>query len=51
MEIQSGDLSDRYLGAKNSDKDTSEFLTLYPSLNIGVFFLAFFAFWGDSSEF
>ena len=43
MEIQSGDLSDRYLGAKNSDKDTSEFLTLYPSLNIGVF-LAFFAF-------
>ena len=26
MEIQSGDLSDRYLGAKNSDKDTSEFL-------------------------
>ena len=41
MEIQSGDLSDRYLGAKNSDKGTSEFLTLYPSLNIGVFFSIF----------
>ena len=38
MEIQPGDLSDRYLGAKNSNKDTSEFLTLYPSLNIGGFF-------------
>ena len=36
MEIQPRDLSDR-LGVKNSNKDTSEFLTLYPSLNIGGF--------------
>ena len=37
MEIQPRDLSDRYVGVKNSNKDTSEFLTLYPSLNIGGF--------------
>ena len=41
MEIQPRDLSDR-LGVKNSNKDTSEFLTLYPSLNLGGF-LAFVA--------
>ena len=41
MEIQPRDLSDR-LGVKNSNKDTSKFLTLYPSLNLGVF-LAFVA--------
>ena len=41
MEIQPRDLRDR-LGIKNSNKDTSEFLTLYPSLNLGVF-LAFVA--------
>ena len=36
MEIQPRDLSDR-LGVKNSNRDTSEFFTLYPSLNIGGF--------------
>ena len=41
MEIQPGDLSDGYLGVKNSNKDTSEFLTLYPSLNIGCFLSIF----------
>ena len=29
-----GDFSDRYLGVKNSKKNTSEFLTLSPCLNL-----------------
>ena len=41
MEIQPGDLSNRHLGVKNSNADTSEFLTLYPSLNIGGFLSIF----------
>ena len=41
MEIQPGDLSNRHLGVKNSNTDTSEFLTLYPSLNIGGFLSIF----------
>ena len=41
IEIQPGDLSNRHLGVKNSNADTSEFLTLYPSLNIGGFLSIF----------
>ena len=36
-----GDLSNRYLGVKNSNKDTSEFLTLSPCLNLWCFLSTF----------
>ena len=36
-----GDLSDRYLEFKNSNKDTSEFITLCPCLNLLCFLSIF----------
>ena len=38
------DLSDRYSGVKISNKDTSEFLTLCSSLNLGRFLSIFVRF-------
>ena len=41
-----GDFSDRYLGVKNSNKNSSEFLTLSPSLNLWCFLSIFGRFIG-----